>query len=44
MEEILELDPRGPRSAMLPEGWQLSVTKRSLQFDRPVEVAAEFRL
>jgi tRNA(Ile)-lysidine synthase len=35
VEEILDLDPRGPRSAMLPEGWLLSVTKGGLQFDPP---------
>ncbi len=35
VEEILALDPRGPRSAMLPEGWLLSVTKGELQFDPP---------
>ena len=36
MEEILELDPRGPRSAVLPASWRLSVTPKGLQFDRPV--------
>jgi tRNA(Ile)-lysidine synthase len=35
VEEILELDHRGPRSAMLPEGWLLSVTKDGLQFAPP---------
>lgn len=35
VEEILGLDPRGPRSAMLPEGWLLSITKSGLQFDAP---------
>jgi tRNA(Ile)-lysidine synthase len=35
VEEILDLDQRGPRSAMLPEGWLLSVTKNGLQFDPP---------
>ncbi len=39
VEEILDLDPRGPRSAMLPGGWQLSVANEGLQFDRPVPAA-----
>ncbi len=39
VEEVLELDPRGPRSAVLPGGWRLSVTNGSLQFDRPVAAA-----
>jgi len=38
VEEILDLDPHGPRSAMLPGGGQLSVTSEGLQFDRPVPV------
>ena len=41
VEEILELDQRGPRSAMLPEGWLLSVTKDGLQFAPPARTAAE---
>ena len=40
VEEILDLDPRGPRSAMLPEGWLLSVTKGGLQFDLPSATTA----
>jgi tRNA(Ile)-lysidine synthase len=40
VQEILELDHRGPRSAMLPEGWLLSVTSGGLQFDPPVRAAA----
>jgi tRNA(Ile)-lysidine synthase len=49
VEEILELDQRGPRSAMLPEGWLLSVTKSGLQFGPPQPSAAlnsdyEYRL
>jgi tRNA(Ile)-lysidine synthase len=40
VEEILELDQRGPRSAMLPEGWLLSLTKGGLQFAPPSRVAA----
>jgi tRNA(Ile)-lysidine synthase len=40
VEEILALDQRGPRSAMLPEGWLLSVTKDGLQFDPPSRTAA----
>jgi tRNA(Ile)-lysidine synthase len=39
VEEILELDPGGPRSAVLPGGWRLAVTDGVLQFDRPVAVA-----
>ncbi len=39
VEEILELDPRGPRSAVLPGGWRLAVANGVLQFDRPVPVA-----
>jgi tRNA(Ile)-lysidine synthase len=39
VEEILELDPRGPGSAMLPGGWLLSVTNADLQFNRPIPVA-----
>jgi tRNA(Ile)-lysidine synthase len=39
VEEILELDPRGPRSVVLPGGWRLGVTNGVLQFDRPVLVA-----
>jgi tRNA(Ile)-lysidine synthase len=35
VEEILELDQRGPRSAMLPEGWLLSVTNAGLKFAPP---------
>jgi tRNA(Ile)-lysidine synthase len=35
VEEILELDHRGPRSAMMPDGWRVSVTNEGLQFDRP---------
>jgi tRNA(Ile)-lysidine synthase len=35
VEEILVLDQRGPRSAMLPEGWLLSVTADGLQFAPP---------
>jgi tRNA(Ile)-lysidine synthase len=41
VEEILELDQLGPRSAMLPEGWLLSVTKDGLQFAPPARTAAE---
>jgi tRNA(Ile)-lysidine synthase len=33
VEEILNLGLDGPRSAMLPEGWTLSITKAGLQFD-----------
>ena len=40
VEEILSLDHRGPRSAMLPEGWLLSVTRDGLQFDPPSPAAA----
>lgn len=40
VEEILDLDQRGPRRAMLPEGWLLSVTKDGLQFDPPSRAAA----
>jgi tRNA(Ile)-lysidine synthase len=40
VEEILELDQRGPRSAMLPEGWLLSVTQGGLQFAPPSRAAA----
>ena len=46
-EEILGLDPRGPRSAMLPEGWQVSVTKDGLRFDctsRTTSSDYEYRL
>ena len=32
VEEILALDQHGPRSAMLPEGWLLSLTQGGLQF------------
>jgi tRNA(Ile)-lysidine synthase len=39
VEEILELDQRGPRSAMLPQGWLLSVTKDGLQFTPPGQAA-----
>jgi len=39
VEEILDVDPRGPRSAMLPVGWQLSVTNEGLQFERPAATA-----
>jgi tRNA(Ile)-lysidine synthase len=39
VEEILDLDPRGPRSEMLPVGWQLSVTNEGLQFERPAATA-----
>ena len=35
VEEILDLALDGPRSAMLPEGWLLSVTKDGLRFDPP---------
>jgi tRNA(Ile)-lysidine synthase len=35
VEGILELDQRGPRSAMLPEGWLLSVTNVGLKFAPP---------
>ena len=35
VEEILELDQRGPRAAMLPDGWLLSVTRDGLQFAPP---------
>ncbi len=40
VEEILELAQRGPRSAMLPEGWLVSVTKDGLQFAPPSRAAA----
>jgi tRNA(Ile)-lysidine synthase len=40
VEEILGLGPRGPRSAMLPEGWLLSLTKGGLQFGPPQPSAA----
>lgn len=40
VEEILALDPRGPRSAMLPQDWLLSVTKGGLQFDPPKTAVA----
>jgi tRNA(Ile)-lysidine synthase len=33
VEEVLELDLRGPRSVMLPEGWVLSLTNAGLQFE-----------
>jgi tRNA(Ile)-lysidine synthase len=39
VEEILELDQRGPRSAMLPEGWLLSVINLGLQFAPPSLIA-----
>jgi tRNA(Ile)-lysidine synthase len=39
VEEILALDRRGPRSAMLPEGWLVSLTKGGLQFDPPKAAA-----
>jgi tRNA(Ile)-lysidine synthase len=40
VDEILDLDHRGPRSAMLPEGWLLSVTRGGLQFDPPIPPTA----
>jgi tRNA(Ile)-lysidine synthase len=40
VEEILDLDQRGPRSAMLPESWLLSVNKDGLQFTPPNPAAA----
>jgi tRNA(Ile)-lysidine synthase len=39
VEEILNVGTDGPRSAMLPEGWLLSVTKGGLQFDPGQTVA-----
>ena len=33
VEEVLDLNPRGPRSAMLPQGWILSISKDGLQFE-----------
>ncbi len=39
VEEILNLGPDGPRSAMLPEGWLLTVTKDRLLFDRGQTIA-----
>ena len=41
VEEILALDQRGPRSAMLPEGWLLTVTRDGLRFAPPAPAAAE---
>ena len=35
VEEILDLDPRGPRVIVLPQGWVLSVAKDGLQFAPP---------
>jgi tRNA(Ile)-lysidine synthase len=40
VEEILALNPHGPRSAMLPQGWLLSVSRSGLQFDPPHSSAA----
>jgi tRNA(Ile)-lysidine synthase len=40
VEEILDLDYRGPRSAMLPQGWLLSITRGGLRFDFPNPAAA----
>jgi tRNA(Ile)-lysidine synthase len=40
VEEILDLDQCGPRSAMLPEGWLLSATRDGLQFAPPSRSAA----
>ena len=40
VEEILDLEERGPRATMLPEGWLLSVTKSGLQFGLPSRGAA----
>ncbi len=39
VEEILDLTPRGPRSAVLPQGWVLSVGKGGLQFGSPAAAA-----
>jgi tRNA(Ile)-lysidine synthase len=39
VEEILDVGPDGPRSAMVLEGWLLSVAKGGLQFDRRQTVA-----
>jgi tRNA(Ile)-lysidine synthase len=41
LEEILDLDRAGPRSAMLPEGWLLSATPSGLKFDPPGSAAAK---
>jgi tRNA(Ile)-lysidine synthase len=35
VEEILDLHQRGPRSAMLPQGWRLTVSAGGLKFDSP---------
>ncbi|MGH9547473.1 MAG: tRNA lysidine(34) synthetase TilS [Terriglobales bacterium] len=39
VEEILGLDPRGPRLVVLSQGWALSVAKDGLQFAPPSAVA-----
>jgi tRNA(Ile)-lysidine synthase len=39
VEEVLDLDPRGPRVVALSQGWVLSVAKDSLQFAPPSTVA-----
>ncbi len=41
LEEILDLDQAGPRSAMLPGGWILSVSPGSLTFDQPSPAASK---
>ncbi len=41
VEEILDLDPSGPRSAMLPGGWLLSASPDGLKFDLPRPAAAK---
>jgi tRNA(Ile)-lysidine synthase len=40
VEEILELDHRGPRCSMLPKGWLITATKGGLQFAPPRRVPA----
>jgi tRNA(Ile)-lysidine synthase len=40
VEEILDLSRTGAQSAMLPQGWVLSLTKDGLQFDSPGPAAA----
>jgi tRNA(Ile)-lysidine synthase len=40
VEEVLDLSRTGARSAMLPQGWVLSLTKGGLQFDSPLPAAS----
>lgn len=39
VEEILDLNLRGPRAAVLPQGWVVSIAKGGLQFESPSPAA-----